>query len=99
LLSAGTGALILFAAVQLTMFIFVLRRGEHFTLLSWAGLIMAVIGVIYLVSPGLTAPDPFGAILMAMAGTAWVSIRCWAGQLEIHYRPRPKISCIQPPLL
>lgn len=70
-LSAGTGALILFGAVQLTMFIFALRAGEHFPLLSWAGLAMAILGLIYLVSPGVTAPDPWGAVLMAVAGVSW----------------------------
>ena len=70
-LSAGTGALILFGAVQLTMFIAALRGGEHFALLSWGGLTLAVVGLVYLVSPGLTAPDPTGAILMAIAGIAW----------------------------
>ncbi len=70
-LSAGTGALILFGAVQLTMFIFALKDGEHFPLLSWAGLTLAILGLIYLVSPGLTAPDPLGAALMAIAGIAW----------------------------
>ena len=70
-LSAGTGALILFGAVQLTMFIFALRDGEHFPFLSWAGLTVAILGLIYLVSPGVTAPDPLGAVLMAIAGIAW----------------------------
>ena len=70
-LSAGTGALILFGAFQLTMFIFALRQGEHFPLLSWAGLTLAILGLIYLVSPGVTAPDPWGAVLMAIAGIAW----------------------------
>ncbi len=70
-LSAGTGALILFGAVQLTMFIFALREGEHFPLLSWGGLALAVLGLIYLVWPGVTAPDPMGAILMTVAGIAW----------------------------
>ncbi len=70
-LGAGTGALILFGAVQLTMFIFALRQGEHFSLMSWAGLSLAVFGLIYLVSPGVTAPDLSGAILMAIAGIAW----------------------------
>jgi drug/metabolite transporter (DMT)-like permease len=70
-LSAGTGALVLFGAVQLTMFIVALREGEHFSLLSWAGLTAAILGLIYLVSPGLTAPDPVGAVLMAVAGIAW----------------------------
>lgn len=70
-LSAGTGALILFGAVQLTMFVVALKRGEHFAPLSWAGLIVAVAGLVYLVSPGVTAPDPLGAILMAIAGISW----------------------------
>jgi len=70
-LSTGTGALILFGAVQLTMFVVAVRNGEKFTLLSWVGLALASSGLIYLVSPGLTAPDPMGAILMAIAGIAW----------------------------
>jgi drug/metabolite transporter (DMT)-like permease len=70
-LSAGTGALILFGAVQLTMFVVALRDGEYFSLWSWAGLVVAIMGLIYLVSPGVTAPDPLGAVLMAVAGVAW----------------------------
>lgn len=70
-LSAGTGALILFGAVQLTMFVVAMKRGEAFTALSWSGLALAVIGLVYLVSPGMTAPDFEGAVLMAVAGMAW----------------------------
>lgn len=70
-LSAGTGALLLFGAVQLTMFAVALHSGERFPLLSWAGLALALSGLVYLVSPGVTAPDPLGAVLMAIAGTAW----------------------------
>jgi drug/metabolite transporter (DMT)-like permease len=70
-LSAGTGALILFAAVQLTMFIYALRGGEQFSAVSWIGLALAVAGLVYLVSPGVTAPDPLGAVMMAAAGVAW----------------------------
>jgi len=70
-LSAGTGALLLFGAVQLTMFVFALHNGERFPLLSWAGLAMAVSGLVYLVSPGVTSPDPLGAALMVIAGSAW----------------------------
>jgi drug/metabolite transporter (DMT)-like permease len=70
-LGAGTGALILFAAVQLTMFVVALRAGEYFPLPSWVGLTLAILGIVYLVSPGLTAPDPTGAVLMAIAGIAW----------------------------
>lgn len=70
-LSAGTGALVLFGAVQLTMFIVALRSGEHFSPVSWVGLSLAIAGLVYLVSPGVTAPDPLGAGLMAVAGIAW----------------------------
>lgn len=70
-LGAGTGALILFGAVQLTMFLVALRRGERFPALSWAGLMLALGGLVYLVSPGISAPDPLGAALMAVAGMAW----------------------------
>ncbi len=70
-LSAGTGALILFGAVQVTMFIVALKSGEPFSTFSWAGLLLAIAGLVYLVSPGLTAPDPLGALMMAIAGIAW----------------------------
>jgi len=70
-LSAGTGALILFGAVQLTMFLVALREGERFPMASWFGLVVAVLGLVYLVAPGVTAPDPVGAALMVVAGIAW----------------------------
>jgi len=70
-LAAGTGALILFGAVQLTMFTAALHGGERFPPASWLGLTVALSGLVYLVSPGLTAPDPQGAVLMTVAGIAW----------------------------
>src|SRR5262249_29582808 len=70
-LSAGTGALILFGCVQLTMFAVALGKGERFAALSWAGLALAFAGIVYLVLPGVTAPDGAGAVLMAGAGVAW----------------------------
>jgi len=70
-LSAGTGALILFGAVQVTMIGAGLRAGESFRPVAWAGLLLAVGGLVYLVSPGLSAPPLLGALLMAGAGVAW----------------------------
>lgn len=70
-LSAGTGALLLFGAVQLTMFAAAFRNGERFHLLSWVGLGAALAGLAYLVAPGMTAPNPLGAALMSIAGVAW----------------------------
>jgi drug/metabolite transporter (DMT)-like permease len=70
-LSAGTGALILFAAVQITMIAVGLYIGERPELSEWFGLFIAIAGLIYLVSPGITAPSTAGSILMATAGIAW----------------------------
>ncbi|CAM3701737.1 EamA family transporter [Roseateles saccharophilus] len=70
-LSAGSGALILFASVQLTMFCAGLRAGERFAAAGWAGLALALGGLVYLVAPGLEAPPALGAALMALAGFGW----------------------------
>jgi drug/metabolite transporter (DMT)-like permease len=70
-LPAGTGALILFGAVQLTMFAVGLARGERFALAGWAGLVLACAGLVVLVLPGVAAPPLGGAALMAVAGAAW----------------------------
>lgn len=69
--SAATGALILFGAVQLTMFAAGWRAGERFAPAGWAGFGAALAGLLYLVSPGLAAPTPAGAALMTVAGIAW----------------------------
>lgn len=70
-LSAGTGALILFGAAQLTMIGTALRGGETFSLLGRIGFIVAAVGLVILVAPGVTAPNPVGALLMAIAGLCW----------------------------
>lgn len=70
-LGAGTGALILFGAVQGTMLLAALASGEWPHLLQWTGLVLALSGLVYLVFPGLTAPAPAGSVLMAAAGIAW----------------------------
>jgi drug/metabolite transporter (DMT)-like permease len=70
-LTAGTGALILFGSVQLTMIICAIVHGERPHALEWIGLVAAVAGLVYLVLPGLAAPPPGGSALMAGAGAAW----------------------------
>lgn len=69
--AAGSGALILFGSVQLTMFGAALRAGERFAPLACAGLAVAALGLVYLVLPGVSAPPIVGAVLMALAGVAW----------------------------
>ncbi len=70
-LSTGTGALILFGSVQVTMIAVALASGERPRLLEWAGLAIALAGLVALVLPGLTAPPLLGTALMATAGIAW----------------------------
>jgi drug/metabolite transporter (DMT)-like permease len=70
-LSIATGALILFCAVQITMIIAAIVTGERPQPLQWLGLLAALGGVTYLVSPGLEAPSPSGSVLMTASGVAW----------------------------
>jgi len=70
-LTTGTGALILFGAVQVTMICAALYSGERLGPVQWLGSLAAVIGLVYLVLPGISAPDPVGALLMCVAGIAW----------------------------
>ena len=70
-LSAGTGALILFRAVQLTMLGWAMLGGERMGWIRWLGILLSMGGLVYLVLPGLEAPDPTGALLMTVSGIAW----------------------------
>ncbi len=72
-LSTGTGALILFGSVQMTMIAVSLIKGERPRVLEWLGLTIAVAGLVYLVFPGLTAPPLVSSVLMAVAGMAWAA--------------------------
>jgi len=70
-LSAATGALLLFAAVQFTMLGGALHQGKKPSLAEWLGVLLAMAGLGYLLLPGLDAPPLTGAILMLISGIAW----------------------------
>jgi len=70
-LSTGTGALLLFGAVQVTMLFAAIRRGDRPGPAQWLGLCTAFGGLVWLVLPGVTAPSHGGAGLMLLAGIAW----------------------------
>jgi drug/metabolite transporter (DMT)-like permease len=70
-LTAATGALLLFGAVQATMILWGLRKGELLDAIQIVGLVVAVTGLVVLVFPGLSAPPIGGSILMLGAGVAW----------------------------
>ena len=71
LLSAGTGALILFAVVQITMISGGLLAGERLRTLQWLGLALAMGGLVYLMLPSVAPPSPIGAIMMSLSGLGW----------------------------
>lgn len=70
-LSASTGALLLFGAVQATMIGFGIWTGERLRSLQIVGFIVAIGGLIGLLLPGVSAPPVFSALLMLCAGVAW----------------------------
>jgi drug/metabolite transporter (DMT)-like permease len=70
-IDAGTGALLLFGAVQLTMTSWGIACGERPRVAEWLGFGVALSGLIVLTRPGQHAPDPLGAVLMAAAGVCW----------------------------
>jgi drug/metabolite transporter (DMT)-like permease len=70
-LSAGTGALLLFGAVQATMILWGFRRGERLRVRQLVGFALALSGLVGLLFPGLTSPSLSGSILMLSAGVAW----------------------------
>ena len=70
-LSAATGALLLFGAVQATMILWGLTHGERLRVEQLGGLALALVGLVVLVFPGLAAPPLIGSILMLAAGVAW----------------------------
>ncbi|MFT3806503.1 DMT family transporter [Arenimonas sp.] len=76
-LSAGTGALLLFGAVQLTMFAGAWRGGERISRAQATGVMVAFIGLLALVLPGIDAPPVSGALLMTLAGIAWGMYSLW----------------------
>ena len=70
-LDTGTGALILFGSVQITMILLSLLSGTRLHSTEWAGVAVAFTGFVYLILPGVTTPSAIGFLLMTMAGIAW----------------------------
>jgi drug/metabolite transporter (DMT)-like permease len=71
MLGAATGALILFASVQLGILAWAIINRDRPGALEWLGITVAVASLAFLVAPGLSAPSLLGAGLMAGAGFCW----------------------------
>lgn len=70
-LDTGTGALILFGGVQVTMFAGALMAGEKMPASRWLGAGLAMLGLALLFGPKASRPDALGAGLMAVAAIGW----------------------------
>lgn len=92
-LSAGTGALLLFGAVQATMILWGLRKSERLRVVQLLGLTLALGDLVALLFPGLSAPPPGGSILMLGAGVAWGVYSYGERRRAIRSPLLPEISC------
>ena len=70
-LPTGTGALLLFGAVQALMIGYGIWSGERLRPLQLGGLALAFGGLAGLLLPGVSAPPLAGSVLMLLAGMSW----------------------------
>ena len=70
-IGAAVGALVLFGTVQTVIYATAIVRGDKPGVGGWTGLLLAMAGLIALVSPGVAAPDLVGVGLMMLAGVSW----------------------------
>ncbi|WP_177412814.1 DMT family transporter [Pseudomonas sp. R1-43-08] len=70
-LETGTGALLLFGAVQLSMLGYGFYKGERMHAVAITGLILAIGGLVALLLPGATSPPLASAGIMLFSGVAW----------------------------
>ncbi|EPO5782113.1 DMT family transporter [Vibrio harveyi] len=83
-LAAGTGALLLFGAVQLTLLALYWWQGQRFKSLEVLGIAVSLAGFAWLMLPSATRPDVWSAVLMVLSGV------CWAGFTALgKYAPTP----------
>ncbi|MDO7596887.1 MAG: DMT family transporter [Pseudomonadota bacterium] len=72
-ISTATGTLILAGVVQLTMIGYALRNGDKLHGAEWLGLILALIGLVYLMYPKLTSPSWWGLVMVIISAYTWAS--------------------------
>lgn len=74
-LDTATGALVLFAAVQISMIASSLLAGNRLHISEWIGIMVAFSGFVYLIYPDLNtataSSNLFSLLLMIIAGVAW----------------------------
>lgn len=106
-LDTATGALILFGAVQLTMIIVNIVRGQSLQSLEWCGFLLAVFGLVYLLLPEISKPSISGFLMMLVSGIAWAgytlkgqgSVNALADTAFNFSRTLPLLALLMVPIL
>ena len=88
-MTAATGALLLFGAVQASMISWGLLQGERLRSWQWLGFVVALAGLVALMLPGFAAPSWGIALTMVGAGVAW-------GVYSLHGRVSPSGKASNP---
>jgi len=70
-LNTGTGALILYGAVQISMLSLSIIQGHRPQISEWFGVSIAFAGFVYLMLPGADMPSLQGFVWMSLSGIAW----------------------------
>lgn len=68
---AGTGALLLFATIQISMILYGMFIGERLSFWQITGLGLAIVGLIILMLPKVGAPPLLYGCIMIISGLAW----------------------------
>ena len=85
-LSTGTGAILLFGSVQITMLAAAILRRQSLSFCGWLGFVLAFLGLVVLVLPSIATPPPLPAIAMVLSGVAW-GLSSLMGQLVAKEQP------------
>lgn len=88
-MTAATGALLLFGAVQATMIAWGLYQGERMRKLQLGGFALAVAGLTALMLPGLATPGFAGSAAMLGAGVAWGAYSLRGRRKQAHGSANP----------
>ncbi|WP_295891420.1 DMT family transporter [uncultured Vibrio sp.] len=90
-LAAGTGALLLFGSVQMTMIGFHIFQGNTLNRYETLGLTISLLGFAFLMLPSASAPDLFSALLMVAAGVSWAALTL-LGKRSSNVSPRASMT-------
>jgi drug/metabolite transporter (DMT)-like permease len=88
-MTAATGALLLFGAVQATMIAWGLYQGERMRTLQLGGFALALAGLTVLMLPGLATPGLEGSLAMLGAGVAWGAYSLRGRRKQAHASANP----------